>query len=240
MAEAFVGEIRLFSFNFAPVDWLLCQGQTMNVQQNAALFSLLGYTYGGDGQTNFKLPDLRGRFPTQWGQGPINTTTFAGNGGTNSTTVNTSSAFTITNANQLPSHTHSATFTGTGGGTGVTVQPTITVKVSNDTSVAAGNAGTTPIAGGYIGKAASTVLAQPAIYTAGATTGTTTLNTATAVATGGSYSSPGITGGTVTNGSTGTSQPITIPLTFGVPATMPPFLAMNYAICINGIYPQRP
>jgi len=67
MAEAFIGEIRLFAFSFAPQDWLLCQGQLLSVSQNTALFSLLGTTYGGDGISNFKLPDLCGCFVMQWG-----------------------------------------------------------------------------------------------------------------------------------------------------------------------------
>jgi microcystin-dependent protein len=240
MAEAFIGEIRLFAFSFAPQDWLLCQGQLLSVSQNAALFSLLGTTYGGDGQSNFKLPDLRGRFPTQWGQGPLGNTLYGGVGGTTGATVNTTASFTLTNANQLPAHTHTATFTGTGSAPSTSVPPTITIKVSNDTAAAAGGAGAMPINGGYIGKAASTAGQQPAIYTAGATKGTTTLNAATATATGGSYGGGGITGGTVAVDPTGSSQPISIPLSFGVPAAMPPFLAMNYAICVVGIYPSRP
>jgi microcystin-dependent protein len=61
MAEPFLSEIRLFSFNFPPKGWALCNGQLLPINQNQALFSLLGTTYGGNGQTNFALPDLRGR-----------------------------------------------------------------------------------------------------------------------------------------------------------------------------------
>ncbi len=61
MAEPFVGEIRMYSFQFAPQGWALCQGQTLTIVQNAALFSLLGTYYGGDGKSTFMLPDLRGR-----------------------------------------------------------------------------------------------------------------------------------------------------------------------------------
>src|SRR5437867_9756383 len=61
MAEPFMGEIRIFSFIFAPQGWALCNGQLLPINQNQALFSLLGTTYGGNGQTNFALPDLRGR-----------------------------------------------------------------------------------------------------------------------------------------------------------------------------------
>lgn len=63
MAEPFIGEIRAFPFAFAPRGWALCNGQTLPVNQNQALFSLLGTTYGGNGQTTFALPDLRGRAP---------------------------------------------------------------------------------------------------------------------------------------------------------------------------------
>lgn len=61
MAEPYIGEIRLFSFGYAPKGWATCDGQTINIVQNQALYSLLGTTYGGDGVTTFKLPDLRGR-----------------------------------------------------------------------------------------------------------------------------------------------------------------------------------
>ena len=68
--EAFVGEIRMVAFNFAPTGWALCDGQLLSIAQNTALFALLGTTYGGDGQTTFALPDLRGRVPIHGGSGP--------------------------------------------------------------------------------------------------------------------------------------------------------------------------
>jgi microcystin-dependent protein len=67
--SAFAAELRLFSFNFAPKGWALCNGQLMPINQNQALFSLLGTTYGGNGQTTFALPNLRGRVPIHIGQG---------------------------------------------------------------------------------------------------------------------------------------------------------------------------
>ena len=70
MADPFIAEIRIFPFNFAPQGWALCNGQIMPISQNTALFSLLGTMYGGNGQTTFGLPDLRGRFPNHFGQGP--------------------------------------------------------------------------------------------------------------------------------------------------------------------------
>ena len=70
MADPFVAEIRIFPFNFAPRGWAWCDGQLLPLSQNTALFSLLGTTYGGNGKSNFALPDLQGRAPMHWGQGP--------------------------------------------------------------------------------------------------------------------------------------------------------------------------
>src|SRR3954464_15160773 len=68
--DPFVAEIRIFPFNFAPKGWAWCDGQLLPLSQNTALFSLLGTTYGGDGKSNFALPDLQGRLPMHPGQGP--------------------------------------------------------------------------------------------------------------------------------------------------------------------------
>lgn len=70
MADPFVAEIRIFPFNFAPRGWAWCDGQLLPLSQNTALFSLLGTTYGGNGKSNFALPDLQGRSPMHPGQGP--------------------------------------------------------------------------------------------------------------------------------------------------------------------------
>jgi microcystin-dependent protein len=70
MADPFVAEIRIFPFNFAPKGWAWCDGQLLPISQNTALFSLLGTTYGGDGKSNFALPDLQGNAPMHPGQGP--------------------------------------------------------------------------------------------------------------------------------------------------------------------------
>jgi len=71
MAEPFLGEIRIMSFNFAPKGWAMCNGQFLPINQNQALFSLLGTMYGGNGQTNFALPDLRGQVPIHFGAGHL-------------------------------------------------------------------------------------------------------------------------------------------------------------------------
>ena len=93
MAEPFLSEIRIFSFNFAPRGWALCNGQLLPINQNQALFSLLGTTFGGDGRVNFALPDLRGRTPIHVGNGH----TLGERGGEQAHTLSIS---------ELPEHTH--------------------------------------------------------------------------------------------------------------------------------------
>ena len=93
MADPFVAEIRIFPFNFAPKGWAWCDGQLLPISQNTALFSLLGTTYGGDGQSTFALPDLRGRLPMHQGNGFI----LAETGGAEEITLTTQ---------QIPAHTH--------------------------------------------------------------------------------------------------------------------------------------
>src|ERR1700704_3068518 len=70
MADPFVAEIRIFPFNFAPTGWAFCNGQILPISQNTALFSLLGTTYGGNGQSTFALPNMQGNAPMHPGQGP--------------------------------------------------------------------------------------------------------------------------------------------------------------------------
>jgi microcystin-dependent protein len=87
MSSPFVGEIRLFSFNFAPRGWALCNGATLSISQNAALFSLLGTTYGGNGVSTFNLPDLRGRTATHYGASAAGTMVQGEVGGTETVTL---------------------------------------------------------------------------------------------------------------------------------------------------------
>jgi microcystin-dependent protein len=103
--EPFLGQIQPFGFNFAPRGWAMCQGQLLSIAQNTALFSLLGTMYGGNGQTTFGLPDLRGRSLVGMGQGPGLTNIDQGEaGGTETTTLIVS---------QMPAHNHTATATST-------------------------------------------------------------------------------------------------------------------------------
>jgi len=98
MSDPFIATIRLVGFNFAPVGWALCQGQTLSIAQNTALFSLLGTYFGGDGQQTFNLPDLRGRVAVSQGQGPgLSSYTQGQAGGAESVTLT---------AAQAPTHTH--------------------------------------------------------------------------------------------------------------------------------------
>jgi microcystin-dependent protein len=99
MSDPYIGELRLFPYNFAPRGWAFCQGQLLSIAQNTALFSLLGTTYGGNGQTTFGLPDLRGRVPISSGQGPgLSPYALGQTGGVESVTLTTP---------QLPAHNHS-------------------------------------------------------------------------------------------------------------------------------------
>jgi len=89
MADPYVGEIRMFAGNFAPVGWALCQGQLVAISSNDALFSLIGVYYGGDGETTFGLPDLRGRIPVHMGSGPgLTTRNIGAKSGTETETAN--------------------------------------------------------------------------------------------------------------------------------------------------------
>jgi microcystin-dependent protein len=93
MAQPYVGEIRMFAGNFAPAGWMFCEGQLLPISENETLFQLIGTTYGGDGQSTFALPDLRGRIPIHQGNGFI----LAETGGAEEITLTVS---------QIPAHSH--------------------------------------------------------------------------------------------------------------------------------------
>ena len=93
MAQPYVGEIRMFAGNFAPAGWMFCEGQLLPISENETLFQLIGTTYGGDGQSTFALPDLRGRVPIHMGSGFI----LAETGGAEEITLTVS---------QIPAHSH--------------------------------------------------------------------------------------------------------------------------------------
>jgi microcystin-dependent protein len=93
MAQPYVGEIRMFAGNFAPAGWMFCEGQLLPISEYETLFNLIGTTYGGDGQSTFALPDLRGRLPIHFGNGFI----LAETGGVEEVTLTVS---------QIPAHSH--------------------------------------------------------------------------------------------------------------------------------------
>jgi len=99
VSDPFIGEIKMFAGNFAPVAWAFCDGQMLSISQHDALFALIGTTYGGDGQTTFALPDLRGRIPIHNRTSPSSGVSYflGENGGTESVTLT---------AQQMPQHRH--------------------------------------------------------------------------------------------------------------------------------------
>jgi microcystin-dependent protein len=108
MADPFVAEIRIFPFNFAPKGWAFCDGQILPLSQNTALFSLLGTTYGGDGKSNFALPNLQGSAPMHPGQGPgLSLYDLGQSGGSQTVTLLQT---------EMPGHSHTAQAATTGGG----------------------------------------------------------------------------------------------------------------------------
>ncbi|MCJ8272471.1 MAG: tail fiber protein [Psychrosphaera sp.] len=182
MSDPFIGEIRLFGFNFNPRGWAFCSGALMSIAQNSTLFSLLGTSYGGDGRTTFGLPDLRGRSAMSKGRHPGSS--FDWRIGTQS------GAETHTlNIPELANHSHAATFTASGGGAAA--------EVLASTDKATLNA---PAAGSYLAVNKNGRLAGEDIYRADAGTGT--------VALGGVSGGGG--GGTVTVGATGNSNRFSI------------------------------
>ena len=179
--EGTIAEIRMFAGNFAPRSWAFCQGQIMSIAQNTALFSLLGTTYGGNGQTTFALPDFRGRVAVGTGQGP-------GLPAINLGEVSGSPTVTLIST-QMPAHTHVLT--------GSVVQ-----QVNNDTAGLTDDATNKRLgATGNIFTAATADLVNMAPLAS-----------------------------TLAVGQTGGSQPFSI---------MPPYLGMNYIVCLEGIYPSR-
>lgn len=177
--EGTIGEIRMFAGNFAPRTWAFCQNQIISIAQNTALFSILGTTYGGNGQTTFALPDFRGRVAVGTGTGPgLSNIQLGQMAGTPTVTLTT---------NNMPAHNHAITGT-------VIPQAATDGTLSTDPS----------------GRR----LGPTNIYTSA----TDELVNMAPMATN------------LTVGVNGGSQPFSI---------MPPYLGMNYIICMFGIFPSR-
>lgn len=176
-----IGEIRLFAGNFAPNTWAFCQGQIISIATNTALFSILGTTYGGNGTTNFALPDMRGRIARHVGQGPgLSNISLGEQSGTPTHTLI---------INEIPAHNHS-----------MSIPAAATHGAYSDSP----------------GNSNSPVGRYHAIVP-GTNAYSTTADTQLAP-----YN--------ITMGNTGGSQP------FG---TQQPYLALNFIICLTGIFPSR-
>ena len=183
MSEPFLGQICPFGFNFAPRGWAMCNGQILPIAQNTALFSLLGTTYGGNGQTTFALPNLQSRVPLHFGQGAgLSSYSLGQAAGTESVTL------LQNNMPQMP----------------VNLPITATLKTSNEEGDNARPAGRFPAAltsgSGYVSATDNSTMA------AGAVTGNVS----------------GIVGGG--------SQPVPV---------LQPYLAINFCIALEGIFPSR-
>jgi len=157
MAEPFLGQVEIYAFDFPPKGWATCSGQLLPINQNQALFSLLGTTYGGNGQTTFGLPDLRGRTAIGWGQGQgLSNYNLGQVGGTETVTLT---------VNEMASHNHNF------------MTDALTPATNNvgtpSTSVVLGNTTGTPAQGAlfnlflYTGGSPSGALAQQSIGFAG-------------------------------------------------------------------------
>jgi microcystin-dependent protein len=138
MADPFVAEIRIFPFNFAPRGWAWCDGQLLPLSQNTALFSLLGTTYGGNGKSNFALPDLQGRAPMHPGQGPgLSLHDLGETGGSETVTLLES---------EIPSHSHACRASADSGDIFVPGPAVSLATTSGGTGYQVSNAGLTPLA----------------------------------------------------------------------------------------------
>lgn len=219
MSECYVGSIVLWSGTFVPRGWALCDGSLVNISENELLYSLIGTTYGGNGQTNFALPNLIGRFP----RGTSSTLALGAAGGSTDTPV--PGAVTLT-ANNLPEHTHPNSSFSIG-----SITTTTKVQVSTDQT----NGSVTPTAGAMLSS--TRPASQPAAGIYLPTTGTlgTTVNlgeVATSVS-----GAPQVTVSPQVTGNTGTS-PTAMSFT-GKALNQPPSLTLSYIICLYGLYPPR-
>jgi microcystin-dependent protein len=178
--DGFIGEIRLFAPNFAPKNWAYCAGQLLAINQNQALFSILGTTYGGNGISTFALPDLRGKAPIGVGQGPGLTDYSLGQ--ITGTTTNTLTG------NNLPSHNHTVT--------GTLSMRTTAVLADSETP-----------GGTYFANDGSTKF--------DAQNDGTTMKPANV---------------NLTAGNPGSSVPVN---------NMMPYIAINYIVCLYGVFPSR-
>lgn len=224
MSDPFLGEIRLVGFNYAPDGWALCQGQVMQTNQNQALYSLLGNTFGGTSPNTFGLSDMRGRTPVGAGAGAgLTPITWGQKGGNESVALSQS---------QLPAHTHSAAFAGQSS----PLSGNATTTVTGDVGTSTANAMVPPTAGAttYLSATAAKVGLNPVsfngLYSA-------TAPDASKAVLGGLQATTSLSSmsvvpqGAVSVASAGASSPVGL---------RNPFLGLNFMIAVMGLYPVRP
>jgi microcystin-dependent protein len=215
--EAFIGQIMPWPADYAPRGWAFCDGSVLPIAQNNALFAVLGHYYpGGDGVTTFALPDLRGRVI----MGAQTAVQVGQSGGAAGATVKLAGNSDVTIAlDNLPAHNHTATFTP---GSGANVS----IAIPADTTGASDNV---PASGLVLGKPAMGVSVVKAYSANASNTTLKPFDVAVPAATG-----------SVATANAGGGKALSVPISLETTvATLPPFLTMNYIICIEGIFPTR-
>lgn len=217
--DPILGQIILWPAPWVPDGWALCDGRQLAIQQNQALFSLIGTTYGGNGQTTFALPDLRTRFPmgsqamNQVGmQGGSNTANLAGAMGVGSVTIG---------VNNLPAHNHGAAFT---------PGPNTAARVAVPADSEGASASNAPGPNMVLGTVSAGAL-QAKVYSSDAP------NTTLAPF---NVEVPASTGSVAVD-NTGGGQPLPVQVSLsGAIGTVPPYTTLNFIIALQGVYPSRP
>lgn len=212
MSEPYVGQIMQVGFNFAPIGWASCNGQIMGIQQNMALFSLIGTTFGGNGQSTFGLPNAAGRGFVGLGQSSASGQTYVWG------QISGTETETLTIAN-MPAHNHVATFTGIAG----TTSATGSLQAISD--VSGGQQVNTPEAGSLLANCANAGSQAVKIYVPSGTTGTS-VNLGGVNITGGNFTPQG----SVQVGIAGSNIPFSV---------MNPYVAVQTNIALSGIFPSR-
>ncbi|WP_296943587.1 phage tail protein [uncultured Massilia sp.] len=217
--DPILGQIILWPVPWVPYGWALCDGSTLSINQNQALFSLLGTYYGGDGVTNFRLPDLRNKFPM--GTDVMNQVAMQG-GATSANLSGATGVGSVTiGLDNLPPHSHEATFT-PGAAT------TASVSVPADATGASSNNSPGPTT--VLGNISAGTLAARVYSTDAATTTLKPFDVAVPAS-----------GGSVAVASAGGGQPLPVQVSLGGNVgTVPPYLTLNFIIALQGVYPSRP
>lgn len=221
--DAFMGTIMPVAFTYAPRGWMLCQGQIISIQQNSALFALLGVQYGGDGVSTFALPDLRARTLVGMGASPIGMTVLQAQqfGTPNATAQSTGVASVTLSAANLPPHNHTVTIAGDQFGATSTMHACST-----------GPGAGAPLANCALGGSGSGGAAAN-IYVTGKTLDVTMDPASVTTMVTGSVTA-------TTNNSGVAPTPVQVPFaTQTTLSVLQPSLGMNFIICVSGIYPAR-